>query len=163
MAITLNTPPEAFRTLLERSIQIIKEEILNQLQYLGEECVTRIRTDHPGNWMDQTGNLRSSIGAAVFDYGRQYMQTAFESVTGPQGTGAQGSAQGQQYINELAREYARVYALVVVAGMEYADAVETRRDVLESTKLWAEGQIEGRMQDAKAIAEKRINRLIKQL
>lgn len=163
MAISTNTPMEAFDRLIHRSAEIIKEEILAQLQYLGEECVKRIREPHEGNWMDQTGNLRSSIGSAVFDYGKQVMKTAFEAVSGPDGSGATGSAKGEEYINSLAREYARVYALVVVAGMDYADAVETKRDVLEGAKLWAQTQIDGRMQDAQRIAERRINRLIQQL
>lgn len=163
MAIKTSSPLDAFKKAMEQSVDIIKEEILAQLQYLGEECVARIRNDHEGNWMDQTGNLRASIGAAIFDYGKQYMQTAFEGVNAPNGTGNVGSATGQAYIESLAHEYARVYALVVVAGMDYADAVETRRDVLEGTKLWAETQIDSRLKDAKRNAEIRINRMISKL
>ena len=163
MAIRMTTPIDAFKAALMQSMDIIREEILAQLQYLGEECVTRIRNDHDGNWMDQTGNLRSSIGAAVFDYGKKYMETAFESFAGPSGSGKEGADKGRQYVESLASEYSRVYALVVVAGMEYADYVETKRDVLEGTKLWAQTQIDQRMQDAKKNAEKRINRLFKKL
>lgn len=163
MAITTNTPLQAFDKLVQRSAEIIREEILVQLQYLGEECVKRIREPHEGNWMDQTGNLRSSIGAAVFDYGKQVVKTAFEGISGPEGTGVTGSAKGQQYIDSLASVYASAYALAVVAGMDYADAVETKRDVLEGAKLWAQTQIDGRLRDAQQIAEKRINRLIQQL
>ena len=53
--------------------RIIREEILRTLKYLGEQCNTRIRDrSAEESWIDRTGNLRSSIGYAVFEYGKQY-------------------------------------------------------------------------------------------
>ena len=44
----------------------------------------------------------------------------------------------------LATKSAETYALVVVAGMDYAEAVEARdnKDVLASTELWAKQEIQ---------------------
>lgn len=85
------------------------------------------------SWIDHTGNLRSSIGFAVYEQGSKYMESAFSQVL----SGTDGSAKGKKMINDLAKEYSRVYALVVVAGMEYAGEVEAleSKDVLASTKL----------------------------
>lgn len=159
MAIKMVTPIDAMNQGLNRACEIIKEEIINQLAYLGEECVTRIRQSHPGDWKDQTGNLRSSIGTAIFDYGKRMMESAFEQV----GSGNAGSDKGRSYIESLASEYSKVYALVVVAGMEYAEFVEARRDVLEGAKLWAQTQVDSRIKRALNIAEKRINKMMTKL
>ena len=60
-------------------------------------------------------------------------------------------------ISDLAKEYSRVYALVVVAAMNYADFVEAieSKDVLASTELWARSVVDGKLKFAveKAISE----------
>lgn len=60
-------------------------------------------------------------------------------------------------IADLAKEYSRVYALVVVAAMNYADFVEAieSKDVLASTELWARSVVDGKLKLAveKAISE----------
>ena len=63
-------------------------------------------------------------------------------------------------INDLAKEYSRVYALVVVAGMEYAGEVEAleSKDVLASTKIWVTSIVEQRVRTAIDSAVNEINR-----
>ncbi len=139
--------------------RIIREEILRTLKYLGEQCNTRIRDrSAEESWIDRTGNLRSSIGYAVFEYGRQQMESAFKVV----GKGTEGEKASRAYIAELAKEFSKCYALVVVAGMSYAEYVEAieSKDVLASTELWARAKIEEYMKRTQQRAERRINKLV---
>lgn len=135
---------------------ILRDEIIRQLAYLGEESVTRARQDHPGNWKDQTSNLRSSIGYAIYDHAREVLKSAFEQV----GSGAEGSSKGKDYVQSLAAKYAQTYALVVVAGMSYAEFVELHRDVLAGAELAAKKVCDERIRKAVEVAVKRVNRMM---
>lgn len=153
-----NSKSEIDRLFVEIA-RIIREEILRTLKYLGEQCNTRIRDrSAEESWIDRTGNLRSSIGYAVFEYGKQQMESAFEVV----GEGTEGGKASKAYIAELAREFSKCYALVVVAGMSYAEYVEAieSKDVLASTELWARAKIEDYMKRTQQRAEIRINKLV---
>lgn len=140
MGINCTTPQKAIDELLNAIPSIIEEEIIRALSYLGEQCVKKVR-DRAGedSWFDQTGNLRSSVGYAIYGYGRKVIESAFDVVK----KGSQGSEAGRKMIDELASKYSETYALVVVAGMEYADAVEARdnKDVLATTELWAKQEV----------------------
>lgn len=152
----------AFNKLMAEIPNILQQEIYRALSYLGEQCIARIR-DRSGedSWFDQTGNLRSSIGYAVYGNGRKIIESAFDVVK----EGSQGASVGKRVIDELASKYSEVYALVIVAGMEYADAVEARdnKDVLASTELWAKSKVQEYLDKAKERAEKRIVKYCQQL
>lgn len=64
-------------------------------------------------------------------------------------------------IAELAKEYSQVYALVVVAAMNYADFVEAKenKDVLASTELWARSVVDGKLKLAVDKSVSRINQM----
>ncbi len=64
-------------------------------------------------------------------------------------------------IADLAKEYSQVYALVVVAAMNYADFVEAKenKDVLASTELWARSVVDGKLKLAVDKAVSRINQI----
>ncbi len=64
-------------------------------------------------------------------------------------------------IADLAKEYSQVYALVVVAAMNYADFVEAKenKDVLASTELWARSVVDGKLKLAADKAVSRINQI----
>lgn len=154
MGIKLSTPQSALNAFFESAMAIIKREILIAYAKLGEECNARIRDrSAEESWIDHTGNLRSSIGYAIFDYGMKQVESAFASI----GSDATGSQEGRKMIADLAKEYSRVYALVVVAAMNYADFVEAieSKDVLASTELWARSVVDGKLKLAveKAISE----------
>lgn len=137
----------AINSFLQRAARKLQENVLKALSKLGDESVARIRNRSvKESWIDHTGNLRSSIGFAVYEQGSQYMESAFSQVLG----GTDGSSKGKKMINDLAKEYSRVYALVVVAGMEYAGEVEAldSKDVLASTRIWATSQVERRVKTA---------------
>lgn len=143
---------------MRRVQETLQEQIIIQLQYLGQECVSRIRRRGKSeSWIDHTGNLRSSVGSAVYEDGKKMLATAFESVLG----GQEGSVAGKRMIDALAKEYSQTYAMVVVAGMDYASYVENMngKDVLASTRLWAESVIGERIEDALHNAEDIIKKI----
>lgn len=156
--IKAKTTTDEIQAFFDEAAAIVNEEIANMLKYLGEQCVVRIRDrSAEESWIDHTGNLRSSIGYAVFNKGSKIAESAFESVL----SGSTGSAKGRSYVNSLASQYAQTYALVVVAGMSYADYVEAinNKDVLASTELWAKEEIGKYLERAMEKAIKRINAL----
>jgi len=158
MGIIMTTPLSAIDQFLNDCAMILKECILTALAKLGEECVVRVRNrSAEESWIDHTGNLRSSTGDAVYDHGKKVIQSAFQQVL----QGSKGSSEGQQMIDELASKYLQTYALVVVAGMNYAEKVEAleSKDVLESTRIWAEAQVDSRIKTAIESALARIDRL----
>ena len=146
----------SFDNILPEIIKIVTHEVERTLSYLGEQCVRRIKDrSAEDSWIDQTGNLRSSIGYAVYDNGVKIMQSTFEQVL----QGAEGTKEGEKYIDTLASQYAKTYALVVVAGMSYAEYVEVKesKDVLASTELWAKEKVNEYIKKAKDRAERQIN------
>jgi hypothetical protein len=157
MGIRMTTSASALDAFLQRAARKIQENVLKALSKLGDESVVRIRNrSAEESWIDHTGNLRSSIGFAVYEQGSKYMESAFSQVL----SGTDGSVKGKKMINDLAKEYSRVYALVVVAGMEYAGEVEAleSKDVLASTKIWATSIVEQRVKTAIDSAVNEINK-----
>lgn len=126
--------------------EIIKHDTIEALSYLGEQCVKRVRDRSPkDSWNDQTGNLRSSIGYMVLYNGQPVQRGGFIPTTNaPKGDGSKGRSDGEKFLQETVAEVARdnSFALVIVAGMNYADKVEAleNKDVLASTQLWADNQ-----------------------
>ena len=154
LVTSINTIDELFR----KAAQIIFDRVQYNLNYLGLLCVRRIR-DRKGSdsWYDQSGNLRSSIGYAIFSHGRKEIESAFDTVLG----GSEGSQKGREMVEELARKYSDTYALVVVAAMEYAEYVEAieSKDVLASTEIFAKSEVQKYLQKAIREAEKEIQKL----
>ena len=141
MGISAQFSTKALDELLKEVPEILAGEIIRALSYLGEQSIKRIRDrSAKESWIDQTGNLRSSIGYAIYDHGRILMESAFEQVK----EGMEGRAAGKRTIDELATRYSQTYALVVVAGMKYAEYVEAMetKDVLASTELWAKSKVD---------------------
>lgn len=158
MGIKCTTDPRRFDNLVKAIREIVYSEIKTTLSFLGEQCVRRIKDrSAEESWIDQTGNLRSSIGYAIYDYGKKMMQSSFDTVL----NGSEGSAQGKKFVEELASQFANVYALVVVAGMSYAAYVEAidSKDVLASTELWAKAKVGEYLRKAQERAIRRIKAL----
>jgi len=87
------------------------EKSLLVLSYVGVKCVNYARKNH--TYTDQSGNLTASIGYAVIFDGvvKNSMEMPNESA---------------DLIEQLAKEYNKGMVLVLVAGMEYAAAVESK-------------------------------------
>ena len=93
----------------------------------------------------QTRNLTSSIGYCIVQDGRIIQMSSFEALrgtdseTGKPFDGTDGSLAGKKYIQDLAAKYPTGFALILVAGMNYASYVQElhHRDVLNSAELIA--------------------------
>ena len=110
-----------------------EDAILNILMYVGESCITEARDN--GSYMDQTGNLRSSIGYVVVRDGKIVGMKVGEQVK----EGTEGKGKAESYMTRLASEHSTGISLIVVAGMNYAVYVEGRgKNVLSSSELLAE-------------------------
>lgn len=152
---------KALETFGETAKKALYDEITESLTRLGEECVARIRLrGKDESWIDHTGNLRSSIGMAVYADGELMAKSAFQQVSAPEGDGTQGKETGEKMIQDIAKSYGKSVALVIVAGMEYASYVEAieSKDVLESTKHWAMGIVNQRLNEAVDICIDKMNR-----
>lgn len=178
-----------FDKLIEAIPEITREVMIETLAYLGEQCVTRIRDrSAEASWYDQTGNLRSSIGYLIIDNGMTIVDFGFSPSFGKParkekvefttndgkevsfmaskpGGGQEGAQKGKVYAQSLVSLYSRGLTLLIVAGMDYADAVEARdnKDVLASTELWAKQEAPRLMERAKEKIERRIQKYQKQL
>ena len=157
--------PENVSAYLAACKEVTDEVVFKFLAKLGLECVNRIRNrSKEESWNDQTGNLRSSIGYLVTRDGQILTQGGFEPTDAPKGNGAQGQKDGENYATGLVGALSRSrMVLIVVAGMEYAVYVEARdnKDVLASTQLWAEKQVEQEMKNLEKTLQKRWDALAK--
>ncbi len=143
MGIVLKTPQQAIERMVEEKAKVIKRTIIEALSMIGEECIKIARTQ--GNYTDQTGNLRSSIGFMIVQDGREVSQQGFEQVKG----GSEGVKVGKRVVKEVAKEFPQHSVLIVVAGMNYGIYVERihNKDVLTSAKLYAKTEAKKIMQD----------------
>ena len=133
MAIVDNTDYNALIVEMRERAERINRAIIRTFQYIAEVLVREARMK--GDYIDQTGNLRSSIGAIILLDGQVVSRSGFEVVMG----GSSGANEGLTYAQEIAAAYQRGIALVVVAGKDYAAHVAARgRDVLSSAVLKAE-------------------------
>ena len=154
----MTTPMSEVEAVLRQSLQILRNEIVRALSYLGEICVGKIRDrSQLESWIDQTGNLRSSVGYAIYERGKKEIESAFNIVKG----GREGAAEGKNMVDELAGMYSNTYALVVLAAMNYAEYVEAKdnKDVLASTELFARKEVNKYLTKAIERAEKMIAQL----
>ena len=94
----------------------IEQRIIWTLAMVGENFVNDARNIR--TYKDQTGNLRSSIGYIIARDGNIIQ----ENIEGK----AEGRAQAKETANEVLRENKKGFVLIVVAGMEYAAAVESK-------------------------------------
>lgn len=132
---------------IEAQKKNIENAIISRLEMVGWEFVkmAREKTAAQGGFNDQTGNLRSSIGFIVLKNGEPITENFEASLKGTDKQG--GIKKGKKYIKELSPEFSNGFALIVVAGMEYAAAVENRlhKDVITGSSLIAETNLRNAM------------------
>lgn len=143
MGITANfkgSLDQTFKALLAE----VERQIIESLCRIGEEAVKLAKLiPSERGFTDQTGNLRSSIGYVVVKDGKP-VNVSFAAVKG----GHVGVNEGQRLALQVGSKITDGYALVVVAGMNYAVHVESKgRDVLTSAEKYAEKQIAKELAD----------------
>jgi hypothetical protein len=143
------------------------ESICEQMARIYENCVIEafiewakeddmyLRSNDGFN--DHTGNLRSSLGAAVFNDARLVFSTPFATVL----KGSQGSSEGRKAVDSLAERTRGRIAKVMVAGMGYAQKVEDidYKDVLESRRIQCEREASSVLERAARKAEQMFRKL----
>lgn len=133
MPIRQTTPMSEVTDYLNKRLAAIEEITLRNLSYIGEQVLNQARS--AGNYKDQTGNLRSSIGYIIVKDGRIVRSSDFGVVK----DGDKGAKDGKQFARRLAQQYNSGIVLIVVAGMNYAAYVKKRGyDVLDSSELLAD-------------------------
>jgi hypothetical protein len=148
---------DAVTAELTKGVQNVHARIIRDLRIAGEKAVEKARLIVTANggggsvlppYTVQTGNLVSSTGYAIVHDGQIVAMSSFQAVPGQKGDGQEGSTTGKAYVKELAMRYTKGYALILVAGMEYASYVQElhHRDVLVSGSLVAE-QLVSEIQD----------------
>lgn len=123
---------------LKDFIQVVEKRQIKRLQLLGELCVSHARDFNKiGAFLNQTGNLRSSIGYVVFKNGIS-VHSNYEVVL----NGNEGVEAGKELANKVGSKYSDGVVLVVTAGMNYALYVEAKgRDVLTSAENMAQQEL----------------------
>ncbi|GAA4338479.1 hypothetical protein GCM10023149_48470 [Mucilaginibacter gynuensis] len=146
MGIKARFTKDDVRRMVEQKEALIEQAIINRLSYIGETFVRNAR--EKGTYNDVTGNLRSSIGFVVLRYGKIVKQN-FERAGRGKKSG-QGVDQAKSFINELKTSFLQGYTLLVVAGMDYAAAVESRgKDVLTASSLIAKADLKRAIKELK--------------
>lgn len=163
MGLKCNVDMNAMRKRIEDMHKATEKKQIVLLQMLGEECIIRARGEHANNWQDQTGNLRSSIGYMIFKDGEPILESTFEQVNAghaQEGDVYDGAQRGMQFCKTIG-EKTHGIALVVVAGMNYAQHVEAGhatknghvvagRDVLTTAELFVERALPKMLEELKS-------------
>lgn len=140
MGIKMTTPMSEINAAIKAEAERVNTLTIRALSYLGELCVIEAK-DRPqeSSWFDQSGNLRSSIGYVIVHNGKIVKYSGFNQVK----QGIDGIKEGKDLATELAKQYVSGYALIVVAGMNYAEFVEAmdNKNVLASAELFARKEL----------------------
>lgn len=130
----MTTPMDAIDKKIAKEINRAENEILKKLSFIGENAVNDARGN--GDYMDNTGNLRSSIGYTILKNGETVRTSSFDRV---KQEASKAKRESTKLLDELRTKFNTGFVLIVVAGMDYAVTVEARgRNVLSSSKLLAE-------------------------
>ena len=139
-----------------RAYECLNRNICDALQAGANDCYRMLRErPETSSFFNITGNLRSSLGTAVYDRGRIHFISQFDILL----NGQQGSSKGRAMANSLASQYADCVALVIMAAEDYASDVEDRdsKDVISSVTAYAEHRVKGWIQQGIDKACREIN------
>lgn len=145
MGIEVNFTTEDVRKRFDAFLKKVQEGQIKRLMKLGEMCVNHARSvPKEQGFEDQTGNLRSSIGYAVFVDGIA-VHSFYDTVKG----GVTGERTGRALAEKVGGETNGI-CLVVTAGMNYALHVESKgRDVLTGAERLAERELPRMLEELK--------------
>lgn len=109
-----------FDAVLGAIPEYLDRQIIRQLQYCGERCLTEAR--QKAGYITWSGNLISSTGYVVVAYGKIVCESSFGQVK----EGKEGAEAGKSLAERLAKMETDGYCLIFVAGMQYAKYVQDR-------------------------------------
>lgn len=160
MGIKAHFTEDEIRNRLNVFVDNVEQMQIEALCELGERCVIHAKElPRDVGFMDRTGNLRSSIGYAVFKNGTM-LHSGYTAVTGVGSDGnALNGSEGVVVGEEMAKQVGantQGLSLVVTAGMHYAVYVEAKgRDVITGAEHLATQTLpdvlEGLLNDIKGV------------
>ncbi|MGV8135917.1 MAG: hypothetical protein AB2L20_11940 [Mangrovibacterium sp.] len=137
MGITPSFSQQAIRAKIEIFQKRVDAAILVALQYLGDNLVKYAKENI--TFTPQTGNLQNSIGYVVVKNGA----IVFDGFGGSQ---SEGAKQGLEIAMKAIKSIASAYALIIVAGMNYAAKVEAKGyNVILPAELKAKAEFKSEM------------------
>ena len=119
--IRMTTSMDAIDKKIAKEINRAENEILKKLSFIGEHAVNDARGN--GDYMDNTGNLRSSIGYTILKNGETVRTSSFDRV---KQEASKAKKESTKLLDELRTKFNTGFVLIVVAGMDYAVTVEAR-------------------------------------
>lgn len=139
MALKPQFNSQQIRQRLIQQKERIEQALLLRMKRVGEAFITDARNN--ASFTDRTGNLRSSIGYIILKDGEQIFG-AFP------GDSSEGKGQGEQIAEQVGDAFPTGFVLIVVAGMDYAAAVESKGyDVLTLSSKRAETNLVRSLQE----------------
>lgn len=135
MGIKLTMSSNAVSLRLEKMKERMIDQIIFNLQYVGEQCIKEARDG--GTYTDRTANLRSSTGYVILRDGKVVSKGLDQD---PNATD-EGRKAASTLLDQLSdTNRSSGITLIVVAGMKYAYYVEKihNKVVLSSAELLAE-------------------------
>lgn len=163
MGIKCNTPQSELNAYFTACKNIVDTQITRTLSRLGEEAVI-IARDRPmsESWIDHTGNLRSSVGYAIYENKNDVVEGGFLPTSAPEGNGSEGQSVGREFASHQSGEIGDAsHTLVIVAGMNYAAKVEAmeNKDVLATAELKTRAKLPEYIRRTKTLIDSLIARL----
>lgn len=113
------TTSAQFEAVIQKAVERAKKAMIESYEFAGETFIKRARSY--ASFTDRTGNLRSSIGYILLFDGKE-IKSQFDLTKG----GKEGQEAGYLFAKSVAAEYQQGIALICVAGMQYAAAVESK-------------------------------------
>lgn len=120
MAITRQTPQVEISNTIVASTNNLNRAIIHSMEVAGQQGTNEARAH--GEYLDQTGNLRSSVGYKVAYNGIVVGSSAFDKVR----NGDKGSRIGNDFAKSTAESIHGNHCLVLVAGMDYAPYLQAK-------------------------------------
>lgn len=151
--------------IVAQAEQRIHKVIESRLTWIGLNFVRNARVQ--GDYVDRTGNLRSSVGFMLLRNGKIIAQDWRKSGKGTQPdpgwlqkvisfvtqTPVDGMATGKKVAKDISKAHNSGWVLIVVAGMSYAAAVESRNyDVITNSSTLAVDELKAFISDLKRMA-----------
>lgn len=144
---------DSINKALEKRVELIRKEIIDSLEFLGNKCIIEAKTNRGYGII--SGNLTSSVGYVIVDHGTIIKVAGFEkpitASSDRNGKNEDGAKEGKSLADSLAKKASsKGYALIVVAGMHYASHIEAMGlNVIGSAELLAERQLPAMLKDLK--------------
>lgn len=136
------------QAFIAKELEKMDQFVFNELLFIGLEFVRNARIN--ADFTDRTGNLRSSIGFLILKNGKVLKEDFEESSNGTEK--GPGKAKGREFALEAVEGVTQGFVLIVVAGMQYAAAVEAKGyDVLTSSAFAAEDQLKQSLERVKRV------------